>query len=66
MLCAAQTLFDACCVTRLLLLSSTSSDNSTFLLTGKQCITFAEEHPASFFVVSIHEGSLLNNFPYSL
>ena len=39
--CAAHTLLPACCVTMLFGPSRISSLNSTFLLTGRQCMTFA-------------------------
>ena len=62
--CAAHTLFAACCVTILLGPSSISSLNSTFLLTGKQCITFALLVSASFSLVIIHPSPFVNTWPY--
>src|SRR5690349_19101878 len=46
--------------------SRTSSAMTRFLLTGRQCITFALFVPLSLSLVIIHPGSVLMIFPYSL
>jgi hypothetical protein len=61
--CAAQTLLPACFVTKLAGLSNISSESSTFLLTGKQCITFALLERLSDFAVNIHAGSVEKTLP---
>src|SRR6185295_9805408 len=56
---APQTRLEACWVTILLGPSSISSLNSTFLLTGRQCITFALFVNCHLLFFSIHFGSFV-------
>ena len=58
----AQTRFAACCVTILFGPSNISSLSSTFLLTGKQCITFALFVTVQFFFCQHPFGIIVINF----